>query len=186
MARSMRVALLLLPVLMLTTACRLVEQQKDLAARIAAFCVLRPILAMQSSQATLTQATFRETDAVAPKQTAPRSEVARVASVVSPARAAEPAVRIADVEISQHVMKAMKAVPPMTSPFQVVQVQLQHESHLRTVAVAAARDAVVQAKCEIQVQREKLRQQQARRKVVVLAPNVFEIPASAIVVGQGS
>jgi hypothetical protein len=68
MARPMRYALLLLPLLLITTACRFVEQQKDLAARIAAFRVLRPVLQMQSNHAQLTQSSFRETDAVAAKR----------------------------------------------------------------------------------------------------------------------
>jgi hypothetical protein len=176
MARSMRFALLLLP-LLITTACRFVDQQKDLVARIAAFSVLRPVLEMQSTRATLTQGSIRNTDAVAAKRT-PKPAAPIVAAV--PARAGQPAVRIVNVESTRPLVANAAAKPTIVWPRQMVHVRIDGQA-LHTIALAQARAHLAVAQCQVEAQRLQTR----KRRIMVTPGGEFELPPASGRGGQG-
>jgi hypothetical protein len=168
MARSMRYALLLMPLMLITTACRFVEQQKDLAARVAAFTVLRPILQMQSNHAPLTQSSSRPTEAVAAKQTP---------------KPGAPAVT-AGSEIDVQELRFEAELPlPVVAPMMALNHHTMRidATRLRTMAMSEARHALAVSRCELQMERAKKGTQ--RKRIIVIAPGVdldFDLPSPAI------
>jgi hypothetical protein len=176
MARSLRYALLILPLLM-TTACRLVDQQKDLLARVAAFCVLRPVLEMQSNKATLTQGSVRKADAVAPKQALKMKapSLAAAKPVVVRAKSAPSA-------IASRGPSAPIFVIPMDEIEAAKAVRAQFDAEVLHEALAQAAKEVARAECALKEQRERERLV-ARKRVIVVAPATFQLPVSAATIG---
>ena len=174
MARSLRYALLILPLLM-TAACRLVDQQKDLLARVAAFCVLRPVLELQSNKATLTQGSVRKADAVAPKQ-ALKAKAPSVAAA-KPAPRAKTAHAIAFARASEQVF-----VVPMEEIEAAKAVRVQFDAEAFNKAMAQAANDLAKANCALKEQRERERLV-ARKRLIVVAPATFQLPVPAATIG---
>lgn len=176
MARSLRYALLILP-LLTATSCRLVEQQKDLLARVAAFCVLRPVLEMQSSKATLTQGSVRRADAVAPKQ---------MLKMKAPSLAAAKPVVISTKNvppvIASHRRSEQIFVIPMEEIEAAKAVRVKfHAEAFNKVMAQAAKD-VATAQCALTEQRERERLV-ARKRAIVVAPTTFHLPTPPATIG---